>query len=518
MTKKIKGKLKRERHMDLDKWAEVLAPRVYNFERMESRLTASIPAFEEMVRGLPNGKVIRNKPGDEPYMFIDNGAKVLAVAHLDATGAEPHFGRVSIKGDEWVLARWLDDRLGVFLILDVLPHFFTYDILLTSGEETGKSSARFFNPPKGREYNWMFEPDRMRTDVVHYQYYSHQMSEAVKAAGFTVYTHGSYSDIAELDDLGCCGINWGIGYEDNHSDWSRANISETLHQTAKFCRFFETNQELVFPYTPKVVVPAKQSGYLPSTTPPSGGKWDSSFGLFKQNQVVKFKPEQVMARITSSAFWDEPTRAYAYWVMIAADQGLTSRHLKVYERELTDILTEAEEDQGHALYKDGRFLGPIPRPGSGVLLPRNVAVAKRVRQEVAYGDTQDLNKTNEGFAFNEDVMAARMCLELEMYDEWLVTSGYEIPWREPHVLTPTFYYGCPVYTDDHKGSHKGVIDCPFPTVIKKEGPYWWVRFEEHDSLGLFVDLIKDERLTLRPKITGAAASGNLPATVTVLSD
>ncbi len=43
------------------------------------------------------------------------------------------------------------------------------DVLLTTGEEMGQSSAAYFDPGE-KKYNWMFQFDRGGTDVVTYDY------------------------------------------------------------------------------------------------------------------------------------------------------------------------------------------------------------------------------------------------------------------------------------------------------------------------------------------------------------
>lgn len=171
------------------------------------------------------------------YWFLDRGSKVLAVAHLDFVSDANTFGYLYTKDDrrEVVLSPQLDDRLGVWLICDVLYNL-GYDILLTEGEESGKSTARYFSDK--RDYNWIFSFDRRGTDVVSYQYDSPQMKNLLLAFDFTP-GHGSFSDICYLERLGVKGFNFGCGYYDNHSADAYAIIDETIKMASKFIIFFE---------------------------------------------------------------------------------------------------------------------------------------------------------------------------------------------------------------------------------------------------------------------------------------
>ena len=106
-----------------------------------------------------------NCPNGGQLIYRDNGAKVLAVAHLDYVGwTHPYFTRHGRR----INAMQLNDRLGAWVILDLLHDLGLdpdkYDILLCDMEEVGDSTAQFFKPKK--QYNWIFEFDRAGTDFV----------------------------------------------------------------------------------------------------------------------------------------------------------------------------------------------------------------------------------------------------------------------------------------------------------------------------------------------------------------
>jgi hypothetical protein len=187
------------------------------------------------------------------YLHKDNGSSILAVAHLDTV--MPHSGRtanfVQTQAGEVVYSGALDDRLGAYIILDLLPKLgIQYDILLTVGEESGKTTAQYFEVPEGKEYNWMIEFDRGGTDVVLYQYEDKETMDLVRASGARV-GDGIFSDISYMDQVGVKGINWGVGYRDYHGPRSHAYLQDTFDMVSRFRRFHAANHDVLLPHTSK---------------------------------------------------------------------------------------------------------------------------------------------------------------------------------------------------------------------------------------------------------------------------
>ena len=196
--------------------------------------------------------VLVDQPAPENfYYYKDNGSNILAVAHLDTVGdADERTTRfvVTEGGGTVVFSRALDDRLGAYIILELLPLLgLKYDILLTVGEESGMSTASFFEPPKGKEYDYMIEFDRGGTDVVMYQYDDQEVRELVRNAGARV-GDGSFSDISYLGHLEIKGFNWGVGYQDYHGPRAHAFLDDTFSMVAKYLRFAEQNQGVYMPH------------------------------------------------------------------------------------------------------------------------------------------------------------------------------------------------------------------------------------------------------------------------------
>ena len=77
------------------------------------------------------------------FIYLSRGPKVLAVAHLDTRVQK--LWPFHIEYDNLIVHPGLDDRLGAWVIMDVLPQKgIEVDVLLTSGEESAQSSAALF--------------------------------------------------------------------------------------------------------------------------------------------------------------------------------------------------------------------------------------------------------------------------------------------------------------------------------------------------------------------------------------
>lgn len=207
--------------------------------RLRHRCLSPIESFKA------HGKTVRTKRGI--HVFQDNGSQVLAVAHLDTVQKTNHFFQ---DDKDTVCCGQLDDRLGVFLLLDVLPAMgIEYDLLLTEGEESGMTTAVNFKPPK--EYNWMFSFDRCGDDVVLYQYETDDLLTKLEKAGFLTGI-GSYSDISDMGHLKCAGFNFGCGYHNCHSENAWFSIQECLSQVNLFRAFWEKYHDTRFRHSKRM--------------------------------------------------------------------------------------------------------------------------------------------------------------------------------------------------------------------------------------------------------------------------
>jgi len=92
--------------------------------------------------------------------------------------------KAGIRGDR-LYHNAVDNRLGVYLGMELLPSLgIGVDLLLTTGEEEGYSTAALFRTRK--RYHWMFSFDRKGEDVVLYQYERPSLVATLREAGFAV--------------------------------------------------------------------------------------------------------------------------------------------------------------------------------------------------------------------------------------------------------------------------------------------------------------------------------------------
>lgn len=210
-----------------------------NFQKMRRICNMDIPQFKEYAQWNEKGR----------YFYKDNGAKILAIAHLDTVLPATHFEILKLPHKIEVYSPTLDDRLGAYVILEALNQSdIKYDILLTLDEEKGRSTAKNFILPEGKEYNWVFQFDRAGTDIVFYDYeYQSEWVQAFQKHGFKV-GMGSYSDIDSLD-IGVCGVNLGVGYEWQHTKDCFANLGDMNSMVKKFISFYNEFKDTKFEFT-----------------------------------------------------------------------------------------------------------------------------------------------------------------------------------------------------------------------------------------------------------------------------
>lgn len=176
-------------------------------------------------------------------VHIDRGASTLMVAHVDCV--QPPSGTTFFRGSRM----WnpvIDDRLGVCLGLRILPRLGIHvDLLLTTDEEVGQSTAALFRPTS-KQHNWLFSFDRGGEDVVAYQYDCDAFREKLHEAGFTLGI-GSSSCIVMLEHLGVLGANLGNGMAAYHSPDAYCDLEQLGRQLERFAKFHHANQAARLP-------------------------------------------------------------------------------------------------------------------------------------------------------------------------------------------------------------------------------------------------------------------------------
>lgn len=231
---------------------------MFNLKKLNKRLVMPTKAFANL--------------GDTSYhsnhqlTYIDNNSDILAVCHLDTVlQATP-----KVVGSK-VIAPQLDDRLGAYILLDVLPKLgLKYDILLCDAEEIGRSTARDFIPTKN--YRWAFEFDRMGTDAVLYDYELNP--KWVKAvSNYAKVGCGSFSDISDLTDWGFCAVNWGCGYHLQHTYKCFADLNDTRKMVKAFAEFYDRYKKVRFEYEAPSFYPTREDDW----TNPHFDSYDHNF-------------------------------------------------------------------------------------------------------------------------------------------------------------------------------------------------------------------------------------------------
>lgn len=221
-----------------------------DISELTSYCTATIQQFQSRW-GVTKGYTFI--PGTTDTTVPDR-PKVLAVAHLDCYSSKFYIENNNIHSAA------LDDRLGVWAICRKLPTLVDggrfYDILLTTGEEKGKSTASDFYDMQGTDnYNWIFEIDRHGCDAVRYGFTDPIWIAALEADGWDV-KHGSFTDICEFDDGGTSAVNFGIGYQAEHTVSCYVPLRTLELQLMRIAYFYNHHKDTKFThdaYTPSPV-------------------------------------------------------------------------------------------------------------------------------------------------------------------------------------------------------------------------------------------------------------------------
>lgn len=223
--------------------------------------TIDIPALLRLCQVRDFRRVAQEYDAEEVFgprmhdtWFIDRGkqSKILAVVHFDTVwrGKGPAPVRL-IRSKEGkaigINSIQLDDRLGAYIILEMLPKLgVTCDVLITTDEEIGKSTARNFTTTK--KYNWIFSFDRRGLKPVNYQYGDVDVWEdAINIWSETDW--GSFSDICELESLGVCGVNWATAYFYEHTSDCHAYFSDIYKVVTDFLGFYNMNKTVRYPFS-----------------------------------------------------------------------------------------------------------------------------------------------------------------------------------------------------------------------------------------------------------------------------
>jgi hypothetical protein len=250
------------------------------------------------------GSEFKRDGGKGKFAFYckDTVSDVLGIAHMDSVCKTKDFGIAKyVSGKELVMSPTLDDRLGVYVICELLPKLGIHtDLLLTTDEESGNSTAKHFKTDK--KYKWMFQFDRTGDDVVMYQYDTPELRKRLEDAGLKC-ASGSASDISKLSDLGCSGMNFGVGYYDYHWERAYADLNVTFDQVAKFMKFYRTNHKTHLIYD-------KTAHKTSSTTTSTWGGGYSGMGSVYMPDWEGDHARRVGGTHYTKMVWDEDLRLF----------------------------------------------------------------------------------------------------------------------------------------------------------------------------------------------------------------
>lgn len=304
------------------------------------------------------------------YFYKDNGSDILAIAHLDNVHYDPTCTVVDTHMGPMVFSGALDDRLGAYIILELLPKLgITCDILLTTDEEVGASTAALFATNK--KYNWMFSFDRKETDVVMYRYETTDYRKMLTEAGAHV-GNGSFSDICKLDTLGCIGMNWGCGYRDYHGPRGHAWLTDTFWMVGTFVNFYEQHSAEFLEHKPYVYKGTNTTsyGYTNSYGTWRDGKFTPSPNSGKNNTREKRKD------------WKDPDKQKDVPVK-KTRHGRVCIWSKFLNRQVWDDDPLYEEERAR---KGMTFLDGTPLPTTPTVVPTKEApTAEDVAIALQYG-------------------------------------------------------------------------------------------------------------------------------------
>lgn len=459
-----------------------------DMDKLKERCTAPISDFELLVRENPRGKITQTADG--PLLYLDRNADVLAVAHLDAVGNFPGFFHGLVENETWVFSPWLDDRLGVFLLLDVLPAIgLRYDILLCTNEEKGASTAYHFDPPKGKTWRYLFELDRAGTDVVNYQYNCPPLSKALQEAGFPYPMRGSYTDIVELEHLDTAAFNVGVAYENAHTKWCRANLNETYGQMLKTILFYLNTPEDVFVFNPQMAFNHRRRRGIVTKSDPVEPYYGQGY-LFDRKT-----PEHFPFRLGDQVRSVKDGRLYTIYTEFPASY--------LWARKSHEWSVKRVEPDGATvwtfLYEDDM---EFYDPETNQFIPLEVGMnepKKEKKKDKPKTETtaQERNRLSwemllkaHGNPTIQEVRNARVVFEsLYFANKKLVGHSIE-PWPDgrDHQI---YKYGDRVETS----FGLGVIDCDYPVRPVGDDHHYWVRHDvpgpvdSKEGISLWVDLL-----------------------------
>lgn len=207
-------------------------------------LTSTQETIVTSLLKLPGAKAYGSQEAFFVVMKRGEPTAPLLIAHLDVVGAAkwasplppPRFEQTS-NGVK-VVTPSLDDRLGGYIISQLCKRFTGVNLLFTTNEEVGRSTAGGFVRAEtrlehGLNPNVLIQFDRHRLveqgvfvpSAVMYEYTTDEWVTRLKELGVKEQT-GTFSDISLMLPLGVAGINFSCAYTYEHTPQCNADMKD----------------------------------------------------------------------------------------------------------------------------------------------------------------------------------------------------------------------------------------------------------------------------------------------------
>lgn len=173
--------------------------------------------------------------------WINRGARILAVAHIDHLGS----GIVHTANERVVVSSALDDRLGVYAAIEALPAMgVECDVLLCDDEESANSTMQSIGMRFLQRYNWIVELDCAGVQAITYDYRS---MKGVLGTVWPNVNRGAFSDITSVETVSPVGaFNAGVGYHMQHTENCYVKLTEFITAMCKVKKFYDMFKDIKF--------------------------------------------------------------------------------------------------------------------------------------------------------------------------------------------------------------------------------------------------------------------------------
>lgn len=195
---------------------------------------------------------------DPDYLLAIGDIPIALVAHMDTVFKTP---ATEVYYDRKKNVMWsptgagFDDRAGVFAILQIIKSGLRPHIIFTTDEEIGCVGANMLSllDCPFPDLKFIIQLDRRNAnDCVFYDCDNEDFQKYIESFGF-VTAYGSFTDISELCPAwGIAGVNFSIGYRDEHTTSEVLFVSHMLNTIDKTKNILKQTDIPQFKYIPAI--------------------------------------------------------------------------------------------------------------------------------------------------------------------------------------------------------------------------------------------------------------------------